>query len=287
MASELDSAVFRRLLQRPEQSHKYDFGHVLIIGGSPGMTGASLLAGKAALRSGAGLVTLAAQPQVADRLAGQVPELMTLAFDGLETLQQFVSACKANTLVIGPGLMPGPDEASLLQWLLTQKELTLVIDGGALTILSDYLDDLDSAACRALILTPHSGEFARLTGGSLPGERAPLKPIASQFAKQHKVIVVLKGNPTFVCDSSGQLVTNPTGNPGLATAGSGDVLSGIIGAMVAQGIEPYQAAVSGVYLHGLAGDLAAASLSQPAMMASDIIDYLPAAFRQVAKRSLY
>lgn len=281
----MDTEVISKLLERRPDSHKYQFGHVLVVGGAPGMVGAPLLAGMAALRSGAGLVTIAAAAAVADKLERRVQEIMTLALPVDATaaashLEDFIARRKVSVLVIGPGLSVTPRNRSLVGHLLDNINLPVIVDGGALSTLQHHLDRLDDAASDNLILTPHAGEFQRLYGKELPAERSELKPVAVDFAKDHALTLVLKGHPTYVAQSNGAPYENSTGNPGLATAGTGDVLSGMIAGLVAQGIAPQEAVQAGVYLHGLAGDIAAAAKTEPGMIASDVIDAIPAALKR-------
>jgi NAD(P)H-hydrate epimerase len=279
--------VFSKLLNRPADSHKYQYGHALVIGGSPGMVGAPLLAGLAALKTGAGLVTIAAPVDVTDKLERRVKEIMTLALpadDPAAAIAAFIEDRKVSVLVIGPGLSAAPATRSLLKHLLDSLDLPMVIDGGALSALQGHTGELDQAASGQLVLTPHAGEFRRLLGHDLPPKRPELKPLAAAFAKKHGAVLALKGEPTYVAGPDGQVYENPTGNPGLATAGTGDVLSGVIAGIVAQGIEIRPAAEAAVYLHGLAGDLAAKVKTQPGMIAGDVIDFLPAALKQVASK---
>ncbi len=275
--------VFSTLLKRPADSHKYQYGHVLVVGGSPGMVGAPLLSAEAALRTGAGLVTIASAGDVTDKLERRVEEVMTLRLPGgvdeaAATIQDFIVRRKVSVLVFGPGLTPDAVAADLLGKLLQISGLPTVIDGGGLGALSGRLGLLDDAG--DVILTPHTGEFRTLTGRELPSERADLKPLAIGFAQEHRAILVLKGEPTYVAHPDGACYENTTGNPGLATAGTGDVLSGIIAGMIAQHIKPSEAAEAGVYLHGLAGDIAAAAKTQPGMTATDVIEAIPEAFRR-------
>ncbi|MGH7194033.1 MAG: NAD(P)H-hydrate dehydratase, partial [Candidatus Saccharimonadales bacterium] len=239
-----------------------------------------------ALRTSAGLVTVAAAAAVADKLERRVKEIMTLALPDDATaaatqLEDFIRERKVSVLVVGPGLAVTPQNRSLVERLLDSVRLPVIVDGGALGVLQHHLERLDSAASGSVILTPHGGEFQRLYGEELPTERSALKPIATAFAEDHDVTLVLKGHPTYVAQSDGALYENPTGNAGLATAGSGDVLSGMIAGLIAQGIAPPEAARTGVYLHGLAGDIAAGAKTEPGMVAGDVIDAIPAALKNV------
>lgn len=282
----MNKEIFSRLLNRPASSHKYDYGHVLVVGGSPGMVGAPLLAGEAALRTGAGLVTIAAAAGVTDKLEKRVEEIMTLALPAkvpgaAAMLESFITDRKVSVIVIGPGLAPGPEPAALVTQLLRDLELPVIIDGGGLGAFKGKLDLLDKSPSKSVILTPHEGEFQRLEQSPLPEKRSELKPLADRFAKAHGVTLVLKGHPTYIAHPGGSVYENTTGNPGLATAGTGDVLCGVIAGIISQDIEPVQAAEAGVYLHGLAGDIAAAEKTQPGMVASDVIAAIPAALKRI------
>src|SRR5579884_2521576 len=264
----MPNEVFHRLLQRPPAGHKYDFGHVLVVGGTPGMVGAPLLTGMAALRVGAGLVTLASTAEVVDKLERRVAELMTLRLSAdARELTDFIKARRVSVLVVGPGMPPLFAAKVLSQ--LSELDLPCVVDGGALSALADNTQLFS----RNFILTPHGGEFKRFKTAD-PGA----------FARKHQVILVLKGHPTNVFDSSGEKYQNSTGGPALATAGSGDVLAGLIGGIIAQGIEPLAAAEAAVYLHGMAGDLAAEANTVAGVVASDLIESVPAALKLVDKR---
>ncbi|HEX5743879.1 MAG TPA: NAD(P)H-hydrate dehydratase [Candidatus Saccharimonadales bacterium] len=282
----MHTEVFTKLLKRQPDTHKYQYGHVLVAGGSPGMVGAPLLAGSAALRTGAGLVTIASGGEVVDKLEKRVKEIMTLALpedpaEAAAKIESFVSERKVSVVVIGPGMAVTPETRTLVEKLLDTVRLPIVIDGGALGVLQRHLDRLDSAVSKSLILTPHTGEFQRLTGGELPTGQSALKDLAASFAEDHTVTLVLKGRPTYVAQSDGSVYENNTGNPGLATAGTGDVLAGVIAGMIAQGIEPPQAAEAAAYLHGLAGDIAAADKTEPGMVAGDVVDALPSALKRI------
>ncbi len=278
--------IFSKLLKRPENSNKYDFGHVLVVGGSPGMVGAPLLAAEAALRTGAGLVTIASRVDVTDKLEERVEEIMTLALsadvaEAVPTLLNFLKDRKVTVVVIGPGLALDANSSALLESLLNGVEVPMIIDGGGLGVLSQDLNLLDTPTPKSVILTPHIGEFQRLINEPLPKQRAELGPIATKFAQEYKITLVLKGHPTYVANPNGSRYKNKSGNPGMATAGSGDVLSGIIAGMISQGVDTQEAAEAGVYLHGLAGDMAAEQKTEPGMIASDIIEAIPLALKSV------
>lgn len=279
----MDKKSLEHLLHRATDSHKYSFGHVLVVGGSPGMVGAPLLSGKAALRSGAGLVTIASEHAVIDKLESSVEEIMTLTLpkasgEANEMLQKFIAERKVSALVLGPGLKPTTHLDNLVEKLVEQLPVPIIIDGGALGVLREHLDVVQRSNSRAIILTPHLGEFKRLVATDLPKERAALKPIVKQSAEAAHVHLVLKGHPTYIAHPDGAFYENTTGNPGLATAGTGDVLTGIIAGIIGQGVAVEKAIELAVYIHGLAGDIAATEKTQPGMIASDVIESIPSAY---------
>lgn len=279
----MEDKTLRHLLQRPLQSHKYDYGHVLVIGGSPGMVGAPLMAGMAALRTGSGLVTIASQPAVTDKLEQRVKEIMTLSVPpgDFKVIDKFIRERKVSVVAIGPGLANTPDATSVLSALLAHVSLPIIIDGGGLATLD--MPSLQEAVSDDIILTPHAGEFRRLVNDTLPHDHQKLKSQAQAFAKKHGVTLALKGHPTYVAGKDGSVYENPTGNPGMATAGTGDVLTGMIAGLVAQNIQPLEAAKTAVYLHGLAGDIAAKDKTEPGLIAGDVIDAIPAALREAGR----
>lgn len=282
-------ACAKALLQRPTDGHKYDFGRVLVIGGCRAMAGAPALAGMAALRAGAGVVEIAVPESIAATVAGFNPCLIVHALaedaDGAfaaEALHGWQSlAQRADVLVLGPGMGRAAHlvQAVLALWQAFPR--TLLVDADGLSALASLSAGAMDQAQGPRILTPHAGEMARLSGSG-PMQRAALEDQARAYAKARQAVLVLKGRHTLVSDG-GAGWHNDTGNPGMATAGSGDVLSGVIAALSAQRLPPLLAARFGVWLHGLAGDLAAEALSVPAMTATDILDHLPAAWRIAAR----
>jgi NAD(P)H-hydrate epimerase len=275
------------LRPRDADSHKGDFGRALLVGGSRGMSGAISLAGQAALRSGAGLVTLAVPSCVLDVVASIEPSYMTTPLVdedehiGEAAAQTIASLAQSATAVaLGPGLGRRANLTELVANLYDEIKQPMVVDADALFALAERPGALTKPG-GPRILTPHPGEFARIAG-SLP-EGPQRSTAAAELARrdsQGTTIVVLKGHNTIVTDGL-RFSTNLTGNPGMATGGSGDVLTGIITALLCQGLEPFDAARLGVHVHGLAGDLAAEDLGQVSMIASDLIHYLPKAFRAV------
>lgn len=273
-------------LRRPATAHKGTFGRVFILAGSRGMTGAAHLAGMAALKSGAGLVTLGIPDAVYLVLARRESELMirplpstskgTLSLKGFPEIRRFCAT--QNVLALGPGLSQKITTQKLIRRVLQTTELPLVIDADGLNALKGNLKILDTCRGRA-VLTPHPGEFVRVFGGRLDDSDALRKKRALDAARKHGVVIVLKGHHTVVASPEGDLYVNRTGNPGMATAGSGDVLTGIIAALAGQGLPYFEAACLGVHVHGLAGDMAAKKTGQVSLVAGDLLQYLPEAFK--------
>jgi len=258
---------------------------VLFLAGSRNMLGASALCGLAAMRGGAGLATLAVPKSLNGILQKKIsPVIMTLPLDETKAQTFSVSAFSAvkktaqkyQALGIGPGLTRNPATQRLVYKLVEKIPLPMLIDADALNALSENPKPLNRSAA-ARIITPHPGEFSRLTKKSVKTIEQDRKGLALAFAKQHNCIVVLKGPQTVVASPKGKTYINKTGNAGMATAGSGDVLTGILTAFLGQGIEAFKAAKAGVYLHGLAGDLAAKAKGKASMIATDIIDQIPRA----------
>ncbi len=289
MSQELDGAFIRKCLpERPEAGHKGTFGHVFVLAGSRGFTGAAKLTCTAAYRAGAGLVTLATPHPLGDIMAVALTETMTcrLASTAEETFAH-VAVDKAvhfaqgkNAVVIGPGMSRHPETVGFVQDVLPQFGLPLVVDADALNALSEQPELLHEIHTPC-ILTPHPGEMARLVGCSTKTVQADRVAVAQALAQEMHKVVVLKGFRTVVADPSGQTCINPTGNQGMGTGGVGDVLAGLLGGLLAQGIDAFEAACLGVYLHGLAGDLAAEKCTARALMARDVLNALPAAWQAV------
>jgi ADP-dependent NAD(P)H-hydrate dehydratase len=275
-----------KLPPRREDAHKGDFGRALLIGGSRGMAGAIALAGMACLRSGAGFVKLAVPECIADLVAGFEPSYMTVpvACDQggrikLRAIKQLAEPLAAATCVAcGPGLGRSKKLPQFVRWLYETASQPLVIDADGLHALAQCEEGFPVAA-GPRILTPHPGEFARLTKSAAGDRQSRDEQIesAQQLAAEHNLVIVLKGHRTLITDGN-RTAVNETGNPGLATGGTGDVLTGVITALVCQGLTPLDAATLGVHVHGLAGDLAAAELGQVSLIASDLLRYLPKAF---------
>jgi NAD(P)H-hydrate epimerase len=280
--------VARHLPPRPRLAHKGTYGHLLIVAGSLGKTGAAALAARAAVRSGAGLVTVATAASQQPIVAGLVLEAMTEALPetgshsvGLKALDTVTELSTARDAVaIGPGLGLDSETQTLVRALARSLPKPMVLDADALTALAGHLDVLRGAA-GARCLTPHPGEMARLLGSTVAEVERDRLSVARGLATAGGAYVVLKGAASVIAAPTGEAYINPTGNPGMASGGTGDVLTGMIGAFLARGLEPAAALHIAVYLHGRAGDLAAARLGQEALIASDVIDALPEALAGV------
>ncbi|MGE5308664.1 MAG: NAD(P)H-hydrate dehydratase [Deltaproteobacteria bacterium] len=276
--------------QRKAEAHKGLFGHVLIIAGSQRYSGAAVFCVWGALRCGAGLVTLGLPRSLSGPIIGVKPidaMLMpldetqegTLSEKAFKPVMEFAEG--ASTVVLGPGLGLDTSTQRLVRRLVLELNKPLVIDASALDALMGHNDILkrsrNNSAFR--VITPHPGEMARLTGIKVTAIQKNRKDIAKEFANEYNVTVILKGNATVAASPSGSLYINRTGNPGMARGGSGDILSGMVAAFLGQGMDAFEAAKYAVYLHGLAGDIAAKDKTQLGMVASDIIDRIPDAIR--------
>jgi NAD(P)H-hydrate epimerase len=279
---------------RPPESHKGSFGHVLILAGSIGKTGAAALAGKAALRAGAGLVTIATARSALPVIASLGMEFMTeplpeteagtISLAALEYDRVDKLVAGKTILAVGPGISTVPETAELVRAVVNWYDLPIVLDADGLNAFPGHMNEF-RAAQRVRILTPHPGEMARLMGRKTAEILADRLGVAREFAAQYGVTLVLKGFRTLTADPGGQLWVNPTGNPGMATGGTGDVLTGLIAGLLAQYPErnASEVAAAAVYVHGLAGDLAAAEMGEVSMIAGDLLDALPRAFRSLAE----
>ncbi len=257
---------------RRRSAHKGDFGHLLVVAGSEGYTGAPVLCAHAAARSGVGLVTLAVPRTIYPIVAANCPpEIMPRPFDGVPDATGF------DAIAIGPGLGQGTETQKMVAELIGRSTGPLVLDADALNVLARNLSML-KAVRAPVVVTPHPGEMGRLVGKSAKEVQANRWEAARRFARKHGVVMVLKGAGTVVTDKSGKLWINSTGNPGMAKGGMGDVLTGMIGAFLAQGLSPLDAARAAVFLHGSAGDIARECHGEQAMLAGDLISGLGAAF---------
>lgn len=280
--------IIRKIIPaRDPEGHKGTYGRVLVVGGSQGLSGAAVLAGNAALRAGAGLVTLAAPAGLHDILEVKLTEVMTRPLPESEGCSIGIEALKdvremlmsVDVLALGPGLSTREQTVEFVRQLLPGLERPTVIDADGLNALEGKPGIIKN--CKApLILTPHPGEMARLMGIKTEEVQNNRIEVSLEAARELEAVIVLKGNRTVIAHPDGTLFINPTGNPGMASGGTGDVLTGIIAGLLGQGLPPLDAAVAGVYFHGLAGDLAAAAKGMMSLVAGDLLDYLPQATRE-------
>lgn len=279
-------------LRRKPDTHKSDYGHIFVIAGSLGLTGAAVLCANSAMRAGAGLVSLGCPESLYSIIARKTyPEVMVRPL--AETKERTLSlkaypsimalAQKADVLAAGPGMSRNIRTQRLILRIVRDIRKPLVLDADALNAICGHLDLLRLRVGdrrQYPVLTPHPGEFSRLTGRSVVYIRKNRENLAKSFASRYNTVLVLKGHHTVVASPQGKLYVNKTGGPGMATAGCGDVLTGIIAALLGQGLENFEAAKLGVYLHGAAGDLAANEKTQAGMLASDIIEKIPEAIKK-------
>jgi NAD(P)H-hydrate epimerase len=269
------------LPRRPRDAHKGSFGHVLVVAGSRGKTGAALLAASAAARAGAGLTTLAAAGSLLPVLEGHVREIMTEPLpdgpDGTAALEDGVIIDRLlagrGAVVCGPGLGLADGTRALVARVVQRARAPLVLDADGLNAVAGTTLLRERPA--ATIVTPHPGEMARLLGCSTGDVQADRLQAARRFAAEHGVVTVLKGAHTVIATPDGAGAISPTGNPGMASGGMGDVLSGIVGGLLAQGLDPMAAASLGVYAHGAAADAVVARRGEVGLLAGDLVDELP------------
>jgi hydroxyethylthiazole kinase-like uncharacterized protein yjeF len=274
------------LVPRQRESNKGSYGHVLVIGGSLGKAGAAAMAGFSALRAGAGLSTVAVPKSVLATVAAFHPELMTEPLAetehgtiSLQAVGQSLDALlERKTLAIGPGISRNSETAEFVHTIVTRGDRSLVVDADALNAFEGAPDKLNGRG-RTLVITPHPGEMSRLTSLSIAEIQANRLEVARTFAREHELIVVLKGHRTLIAAPDGTAWVNPSGNPGMATGGTGDVLTGMVAGLIAQHPDhPLEATALAVYLHGLAGDLASESVGENSLVATDLVRFLPQAF---------
>ncbi len=273
---------------RPAESNKGNYGHVLAIGGSVGKAGSVAMSGMAALRTGAGLSTAATAKSALATVAAFYPELMT---EPLEETDAGTIATSAGVRIeellknmtvaaIGPGISRDPHTATLVRALVAHQKIPMVVDADGLNAFQSHTEALNGTG-RTLVITPHPGEMARLAGCSTADVQKDRLGVARKFARDHALIVVLKGHRTLVVQPDGEGWVNMTGNAGMATGGTGDILTGMVAAMLAQNLkEPVMAVCAAVYLHGLAGDLARDVLGEHSLVATDLLGTLPKAFER-------
>ena len=281
--------VASHLPPRAADSHKGTYGTLLTVCGSYGMAGAALLCARGALRSGVGLLRAALPHSVYPLLVEAIPEAVFcpvaeqaggFCAAAIPALEEALTT--ADAVVLGCGLGRGEGQTAVVRHSLAHSTVPVILDAEGINAVTPHIVR-EEARSAPLILTPHPGEMARLTGLTVPQVQADRVAAASRLAQDTGAVVVLKGHRTLIAAPDGRLTENPTGNPGMATGGSGDVLAGIIGSLVAQGLSPYDAAVCGVYLHGAAGDRAAATHSRRGMLPTDLIEELGSLFLQFEK----
>ena len=284
--------VFRRrnIFKRDKNTHKGDYGHVFVLAGSVGMTGAAYLTSQAALLSGSGLVTLGIPSSLNSIVARKLVEVMTRPLP--ETKAQTLSrkafsevkkfSKKIDVVAIGPGLSQNKETQALIRRVVSEIDKPMVIDADGINALAGHTNILRNTqyAIRNTILTPHPGEMARLIGKTGAFARKNRKKVAKDFVKKYNVTLVLKGHHTVVAAPNKKLYINKTGNPGMASGGVGDVLTGIIASFLGQGLSAFDAARIGVYVHGLAGDMAAKETGQSSLTATALLNKLPEVLRK-------
>ena len=278
---------------RPPESNKGSYGHVLVIGGSLGKAGAAAMAGMAALRAGAGLSTVATAESVLPTVAGFYPELMTVPLPETDAGTIATSAgvelealLKGMTVVaIGPGISRDPHTATLVRSLVAHVTIPMVVDADGLNAFEHHTNELSGKA-RTLVITPHPGEMARLAGCTTAEVQKDRLGVARKFAQEHELIVVLKGHRTLVVQPDQEAWVNVTGNAGMATGGTGDILTGMVAGMIAQHPrDAMKATCAAVYLHGLAGDLARSAMGEHSLIGTDLLEKLPSAFERTRQES--
>jgi len=274
-----------RVPARAAEGNKGTYGRVIVVAGSRGMSGAAILCGSAAMRGGAGLVRVAGPASIQPIVAAGNPCYTTIALRedtagrlGVAAVPELLALADGNDVVaIGPGLGQSGGVTAGVLALLKQTSKPLVLDADGINAVKPHVDRLTSRGA-PLVLTPHPGEFARLVGTDVATVQSNRQELAVRFAAQHQLVLVLKGAGTLVTDGH-RLYENPTGNPGMATGGTGDVLTGLIAALLGQHLSPFDAAQIGVHWHGRAGDLAGNDLGEVCLNAADLLQYLPRAWR--------
>jgi NAD(P)H-hydrate epimerase len=274
---------------RPKDSHKGTYGYLLVIAGSVGLTGAACLTCESALRAGVGMVTLGLPHSLNSAMETRLTETMTrplpetssrsLSLLALDTIAEMSE--QMHALALGPGLSTDPETSRLVCRIVEEIDLPMVIDADGLNALAGSIDSLRSRT-RPTVISPHPGEMSRLTGMPIPDIQKNRERIAREHAAKWRVELILKGAPSLVATAEGAVFVNTTGNSGMATAGSGDVLTGIVAALLCQGVKASDAAILGTFLHGLAGDVAAERFTTRGMVAGDMMRCLPEAWRRLS-----
>lgn len=286
-----DNRLFNdTVFNRPDDANKGTLGSLLCICGSYGMAGAAIMAGKAALRCGIGLLKTAVPKSIYQICASNILESVYYPLEettngaiSFKNANFLLSACEnSSAVLIGCGLSVCDDTKALVKEIITKSTKPIVIDADALNCICDDVEILKSVKAPTII-TPHPGEMARLIKSTPQKINSNREITALDFAKKYGVITVLKGAGTIIASPNGEAYINHTGNSGMATGGSGDVLSGIIGSLIAQGAKPFKAASAGVYLHGVAGDLAAKKYGKVSMLPTDMLELIPIAYKKLTE----
>jgi len=280
----------KRLPKRKNATHKGDYGHILVLAGSKGLTGAAYLTSQAALLSGSGLVTLGIPESLNSIMAKKLTEVMTLPLKETKEATLSLAAYKKissflkriDVIAIGPGLSQNVSTKKLVRKLVVGINKPFVLDADGINAFVDNVNLLKKIK-KLSIMTPHPGELARLLGVSVKSIQKQRLKSAKDFVKKYKQILVLKGHKTIAASPNSKTYVNNTGNPGMASGGTGDILTGIIASLLGQGIAPFKAASLGVYVHGLAGDLAKKEKGETSLVATDLLNKLPLAFKKIAK----
>lgn len=276
-------------LKRRCDTHKGDYGHAFVLGGSVGLTGSICLCAKAVLKIGAGLVTVGIPASLNSIFEIKLTEEMSLplveeqgylSYGALKEIRKKIN--KFDVVILGPGASIRPSAIKLMVSIIKSIDKPLIVDADAITALSTNLNILNSRKTNKLILTPHLGEFSRLIKLDIGEIKKKRKKLVKDFALRYNLILVLKGHTTLVSDGK-EIFENNTGNPGMATAGMGDILAGIITGLVAQGLDCFEAAKIGVHLHGLSADYAVKDKTETCLIASDVLQYLPEGLKSFQK----
>lgn len=285
--------VLSRLPKRPLSAHKYSCGKVFVIAGSVGLTGAAAMCSSSALKAGAGAVVLGVPESLNPILEEKLTEVMTtplpetskqsLALGAYESIKRSIEW--SDVVALGPGLSRNKETRELVWKIVENINRPILIDADGLNALSENVKILKRKKAAPFILTPHAGELSRIIGLDARAIEAERVSVARTVAKDYGIVLVLKGAPTVVAGPDGRVFVNPTGNPGMATAGAGDILSGIITGLWAQGLSALNAAICGVYLHGLAGDLAKNQFGEYSLVAMDLQDFFPAAVLELSSKN--
>lgn len=283
------SEVLAGFPKRKPDANKKDFGHIFVIAGSSGYTGAAYLTSQAALLSGSGLVTLAVGKSIYPIMAAKLTEVIVRPFFETRDLslslmaeKELLNFCQnCDCIAMGPGISQNKETQNLVRNIICKAEKPIVLDADGLNAIAAHPEILKKAAA-PLVLTPHPGEMSRLTGEETESIQNNRKDIALSFAHQYNIVLVLKGSQTVVAKPDGEYYINKTGNAGMATGGTGDCLTGMIASFIGQGLEPFNAAIAGVYFHGLAGDIVAKEKGVLSLIATDLLNKLPEVLRMLA-----